>query len=88
MARMIRSRTGAAVRPVLKAQVSLGHSAGPLRELRLYDQSTDGEAGADTAAPPVGDRTVCELRLERLGVSLIDEEPAEVLYLALQHIVL
>ena len=75
-------------RPQLHAEVSLGYSRGPLRELRLFDTISEGggREGGGEELPPVGGCTVCEFKFDRLGISLIDEEPREVLYFALQEI--
>ena len=79
-------RQAGAPTPVLHARV---HARGPVRELRLWDSTREDEAprqhargggGTDEDAPPW---LACVLQLEGVGLSLIDQEPREILQLSL-----
>jgi ankyrin repeat protein len=77
--------------PVLHARV---HARGPVRELRLWDSTREDEApkqpargggGSEQEAPPW---LVCMLQLEGVGLSLIDQEPREIVQLSLHSLAL
>ena len=85
-----RRPTGAGM-PVLHARV---HARGPVRELRLWDSTREDEApkqpargggGTEEEAPPW---LVCVLQLEGVGLSLIDQEPREIVQLSLHSLAL
>ena len=85
-----RRPTGAGM-PVLHARV---HARGPVRELRLWDSTREDEApkqpargggGTEEDAPPW---LMCVLQLEGVGLSLIDQEPREIVQLSLHSLAL